>query len=112
MPADILGIRPELHGPGAAAQTRTVSGAIFGRAKRQLSRDLKYIAQTLLKLSFLSSSPTWPARESGLCGIISGCVRTADVPDGCCHRGCRVVVSWCNHCHRSFRSKPDHSWPL
>src|SRR6266403_968245 len=68
MPADILGIRPgaagELQVPGAAAQTRTVSGAIFGRAKRQLSRDLKYIAQTLLKLSFLSSSPTWPARES------------------------------------------------
>jgi hypothetical protein len=40
---------------GLAAQTRTVSGGDFGRSKRQLSRDLKYIAQTLLKLSFLRS---------------------------------------------------------
>src|SRR5947199_2077119 len=36
----------------------------FGRAKRQLSRDLKYIAQPLLKLSFLSSTPTCPATQS------------------------------------------------
>src|SRR6266481_4782775 len=82
MPADILGIRPELHGPGAAAQTRTVSGAIFGRAKRQLSRYLKYIAQTLLKLSFLSSSPTWPAMQSSLYGTDSACGRTHDIPLG------------------------------
>jgi hypothetical protein len=42
---------------GLAAQTRTVSGGDFGRSKRQLSRDLKYLAQTLLKLSFLSKLP-------------------------------------------------------
>jgi hypothetical protein len=59
--------------PGAAAQTRKVSGAIFGQAKRQLSRDFKYIAQALLKFSFLSSSPLTPATQCGLCGVISGC---------------------------------------
>jgi hypothetical protein len=36
----------------------------FGQAKRHLSRDLKYIAQALLKFSFLSSSPTCPAMQS------------------------------------------------
>ena len=70
MPADNLGIRPELHIPGAAAQTRTVSGADFGRSKRQLSRDLKYIGEALLEPSFLSSSPTCPATQRGLCGHV------------------------------------------
>ena len=38
--------------------------AIFYPATRQLSCVLKYIARTLLKLSFLSSSPTTPAMQS------------------------------------------------
>jgi hypothetical protein len=29
---------------------------------------------------FLSSSPPTPARQSSLCGVISGCVRPADIP--------------------------------
>ena len=37
---------------------------LFCQANPQLSRDLKYIARTLLKLSFLSSSPTTPAMQS------------------------------------------------
>ena len=39
---------------------------LFCQANLQLSRDLKYIARTLLKLSFLSSSPTCPGTQSGL----------------------------------------------
>jgi hypothetical protein len=54
--SDSAGIRTELRVPGAAAQTRTVSGGHFLPRKRQLLRNLKHIGQTLLKLSFLSSS--------------------------------------------------------
>ena len=30
----------------------------------------------------LGSNPSAPASQCGLCGVISGCVRTADIPAG------------------------------
>jgi hypothetical protein len=57
---------PQAGQVGPAGPLFAVSGGDFGRSKWQLSRDLKYMAQTLLKLSFWSSSPTCPATQSGL----------------------------------------------
>jgi hypothetical protein len=63
-------IKPELHVPAPQLKREQSLVALFYPAKRQLLRVLKYIARTLLKLSFLSSSPTTPATQSGLCGVV------------------------------------------
>ena len=57
-------IKPELHVPAPQLKREQSLVALFYPAKRQLLRVLKYIARTLLKLSFLSSSPTTPAMQS------------------------------------------------
>ena len=77
MPAEIdqLGIA------GAAAQTRMVSAGEFWPSQQELSRDLN----TWLAHGFLSSSPTCPATQSGLCGICPGCRIM-------CRRGRQITV--------------------
>jgi hypothetical protein len=66
MPADILGIRPELHGPGAAAQTRTVSGGHFWPSKTAVITKSQIhssnSAQTLIS-EFESYDPSHAVRS-------------------------------------------------
>jgi hypothetical protein len=43
-----------------------------------IQREFAQNFNVMLKMTFASSNPPTPARQCGLCGLISGCVRTAD----------------------------------
>src|SRR6516165_6632131 len=60
-----------VYSSDATAQTRTVSACELWPSRRELSQDLKYIARTWFAHAFLSSSPTTPARQCGLCDEIT-----------------------------------------
>ena len=63
-PAEIPGTRPELRLPTAAAQARIVSG---GPEFGLIPGNLLGPSKGYFFLTFLSSSPTCPATQSGLC---------------------------------------------
>jgi hypothetical protein len=65
--------RSELHFLNAAAQTRVLSVARIRLDSRQSVRPFKRI---FCATTFLSSSLTWPASQSGLCVVVSRCGRT------------------------------------
>jgi hypothetical protein len=58
----------------------------LGREKSQLpsfrgiGQNSRDISNAYSAIGVESSNPICPASQSGLCGVISGCVKTADIP--------------------------------
>ena len=112
--------RPRWKWPALAE--KIISLEVGDRLRQSGKTELRRLLKEMnFHFAHRSSSPIWPASQCGLCGVISRCGRTADIPAGWRAMGGslarkiggfppRGAFSWMSLCCMNFQYPEFDRW--